>query len=141
LFESKCRWIFIDQQRLAFTPNLAEALRKSTSSESLTFDRVTFDKAAGMELLALGLCNNSSITTLALNGAFQRDKSMVVIAKHLPSTSHLRCLRLEGNAFGEVDKRTLVEVLEEGVHSLNTLCLEEKAILQKHVEKEQRQTG
>jgi hypothetical protein len=132
LFESKCRWIFIDQQCLAFTPDLAVALRKSTSLESLTFDRVTFDKA-GMELLALGLCDNSSITTLTLNGTFQGDESIVIFAKYLPSMSHLRYLRLEGNEFGEAGERALVEVLEQGDHSLNALFLEEKSILQKYV--------
>jgi hypothetical protein len=40
--------------------------------------------------------------------------------------SHLRHLRLVGNEVGEAGERALVEVLEEGVHSLSELTLEGK---------------
>jgi hypothetical protein len=43
---------------------------------------------------------------------------MVAFVKHLPGMSHLRHLTLERNEFGEAGERTLIEVLEEGVHSL-----------------------
>jgi hypothetical protein len=79
---------------------------------------------------ALCLCESSSITTLRLTNSFQRDEgdeSMVAFVKHLPGMSHLRHLTLaEGNEFGEVGERAVVEVLEEGVHSLLELTLEGK---------------
>jgi hypothetical protein len=46
----------------------------------------------------------------------------------------LRSLRLSGNEFGEAGERALVEVLEQGNHSLDALLLEDKPILQKYVD-------
>jgi hypothetical protein len=64
-----------------------------------------------------------------LRDAFQRgegDESMVAFAKCLPGMSHLRHLTLGGGEFGEAGERALVEVLEEGVHSILDLTLEGK---------------
>jgi hypothetical protein len=48
--------------------------------------------------------------------------------------SFLRSLHLSGNKSGEAGERALVEVLEQGDHSLHDgLTLEDKPILQKHV--------
>jgi hypothetical protein len=131
LLKSNCQQLSIGHQCLPFTPALAEALAKSASLDKLVFAAaVTFDKAE-TERLALCLCENSSITTLRLGDAFQGDKgdeSMVAFVKHLPGMWHLRHLTLEeGNEFGEAGERALVEVLEEGVHSLSKLTLEGKA--------------
>jgi hypothetical protein len=128
LLKSKCQQLWILRQRLPFTPALAEALAKSASLDKLDFDKVTFDKSE-MERLALCLCENSSITTLRLTKIFQRgegDESMVAFVQHLPGMSHLRHLSLGGgNQFGEAGERALVEVLEEGVHPLLELTLED----------------
>jgi hypothetical protein len=126
LLKSKCQNLYIRQQCLPFTPALAEALAKSDSLDKLVVNDGTFDKAE-MERVALCLCKNSSITTLRLTDTFQRDEgdeSMMAFVKHLPGMSYLRHLTLKRNEFGEAGERAVVEVLEEGVHSLSKLTLE-----------------
>jgi hypothetical protein len=59
---------------------------------------------------------------------------MVAFVKHLPGMSHLRYLTLEENELGEAGERAVVEVLEEGVHSLLELTLEgTQASLQNYI--------
>ena len=125
LFESKWQSIILIEQclKFKFTPTLAEALCRSVSSRWLTIYHVTFDKAE-MERLALCLCENPNIEALVLGHVFNGDKSMVAFVKHLPRMSHLRCMWLEGNKFGEVGERALVEVLEQqGSHTIFKLNL------------------
>jgi hypothetical protein len=134
LFKSKCRRLSFSRQCLAFTPALAEALCKSASLNKLVFEHVNLDKAE-MERLALCLCENASVAELLFRTSFKGDECMVVFAKYLPRMSFLRSLCLGGNEFGEAGERALVEVLEQGDHSLNNLFLEDdKPILQKYVD-------
>jgi hypothetical protein len=125
LFESKCQYLVLIQQCITFTPALAETLSRSASLVCLVIHQLSLDKAE-MERLALCLCANSSIRILRLNKCFQGDESMVEFAKRLPGMTHLRSLSLSGNEFGKAGDCELVRVLEEGVHSLETLNLVRK---------------
>jgi hypothetical protein len=134
LFESKCcpRLTFAGQC-LAFAPALAEALRKSTTLTCLGLDDATLGKAE-MERLALCLCENASVRKLGFIASLKKDESMVIFAKYLPRMSFLHSLYLSGYEFGEAGERALVQVLEQGDHSLNALCLQDKPMLQKYVD-------
>ena len=135
VFESKWKSLFLSKQSFKFTPTLAEALGRSASLQWLEFDHVTFDKAE-MERLALALCDNPSVQALVLGHCFDGDESMVALAKHLPRMSHLHFLSLEGNKFGQVGERALIEFLEQqGVHSIHKLSLAGKpANLQNYID-------
>jgi hypothetical protein len=122
LLQSKCQSLQLNRQRLTFTPDLAEAIRESTSLAFLYFHEATLDKAE-MERLALCLCENASVATLIFSTTFRGDESMVAFVKHLPGMCHLRSLTLKGNEFGDKGKRALLEVLEKEDHCLDELRL------------------
>jgi hypothetical protein len=126
---SKCQSLLLIQQGLPFTPALAEALSRSASLATLTFDNRPRElllevlTLLEMERLSLCLCTNSSIQVLRLIKVFKGDGSMLPFVKHLPGMSHLRSLLLEGNEFGEAGERALIKALEGEDHSLETLRL------------------